>query len=143
MSLAYEALIVHKNPNDYTTFLYIPKLVPCLSSASGAMSTSASIPQNFAYRNDNGRHLVYWVRSDLPSIKTTFLKVLICVCVQLFTHVQSGSSTATTYQGYCETGLLGYFQWLPNGYPRVGTNNRVQYVCNADWENAVTAAELI
>lgn len=56
---------------------------------------------------------------------------------------QSGSSTATTYQGYCETGLLGYFQWLPNGYPRVGTNNRVQYVCNADWENAVTAAELI
>lgn len=112
-----KACIGIENPDDYSMFLYFPKVVPCLSSASGQMSTAASIPQNFAYRNWNGRKEIFW----------------------------TGSSTKTppTYQGWCETGLLGYFQWLPNGYPRVGTNNRVQYVCNADSENAVAAAQLV
>lgn len=52
-------------------FRYYPKLMPCLNSAAGQMATAASIPQNFVYRNDNGKKLIFWVSFSLLS----YLKV--------------------------------------------------------------------
>lgn len=134
--------------------------MPCLNSAAGEMTSSKAPAQTFAYRNEKGRNLVFWVRLlfsspyvpllrfsvfflSLPLLRSSLMALPNVVYFMLLCS-QSGSSKINNkaFQGGCESQLEGYYQNVPSGIPITGPNNRLQFVCNADSENAVAAFEL-
>lgn len=135
-------LLYAQNAGDKSAKAYYPKIVPCLSSASGDMATSKSIPQNFAYAESDELKIIYWVR--LSSYYTCSIRSSIDLSL---VHTPKSGRTkkgnAASEQGGCLWGLMGYLETLPYGEPIPGKNHRIEYVCDSGGgEGANAAAQL-
>lgn len=78
-----EETVGNQDPSDDGNYLYVPKVVPCLNSAAGEMTSSNAPAQTFAYSNQNGRNIVFWVRPTfLHELHTCSLtRLLLSVCL--------------------------------------------------------------
>ncbi|KAF8317896.1 hypothetical protein DL93DRAFT_479618 [Clavulina sp. PMI_390] len=113
-------------------------LVPCLSSAYGAMATAASAPQNFAFSTYDHTSL-FWVRIDrLTSMDVSRNNPNNHGPISIYQYGASSQNTKYVSHKGC-SGFFAYVhgsKYAPtrDNTPIVATNNLVRYQC--DFYNA-------